>query len=575
MNKSYKNTIPYYYLLALVYFIVFLFFNSTSILIYQNLTLRTTPNFITPFFSYAGGISELLGILLSNLYKNPISGALLISSIYILSAYLTKNILYPSKHSITNKYVFILPAIVLVSMHFSPKHSLSFDIGILITLLLLYLSHKIKTTYYTKAFFQTLILISIWYTSGFALYATSLLIITIHYAFSKHFKSLIIIWLLSILTIVFLSQIVFFSPLKNELNLLLTHDYNIPYLKPIVLILLVIVYALSKYNIPKTKPKYLKLALTTGFAIGISILSFNKTQYTISKILSYGYQNKHQKLIDFVSNTDINSQLTTANTNYALFSKGELLDKMFFYPQNYGNQGMSPNTNPNGFDAFLNMKLSYKTGFINETIRWAMEAASIMGFNAEILSHLTLAHYINANNKASNKYKALLNKTAFATKEIKKVNKLIREYRENTISSELAKKITQKPFNDFITLKGNHILNYEWVITNDMLNKEACEAFAAICLLDKQLKYLPYVVRKMKQLNYKSLPIHIQEAACYLYHKNNTLPNLYGFKLDDKIMRKSGEYLTMKQSLPKTEEDFNRLLEDYSGTYWIYFDFVE
>ena len=92
------------------------------------------------------------------------------------------------------------------------------------------------------------------------------------------------------------------------------------------------------------------------------------------------------------------------------------------------------------------------------------------------------------------------------------------------------------PQGDFFMGNENDKESFSWATeVND--NLKAFEWYIAICLLENDHEAVKDAVSRYKELGYKKLPIHVQEALCIFYGAM-TIPDLHGYQIDPQIMQK-------------------------------------
>lgn len=278
----------------------------------------------------------------------------------------------------------------------------------------------------------------------------------------------------------------------------------------------------------------------------------------------------YNKVLEIRDNTSINTRLISAYTNMALLHKGTLLSKMFKYRQDGGTDGLFPSRDFDNYTAFINMKLCYDVGAINPAIRWAMEAGTHLGYNAEILRHLILCHLINDNVKAAEKYYAILNTALFHRNLKKDLGRMVNNYKNGNPDEIILQKRNQRPGGDYYQNNGNKPVNFEWAIqVND--NQKALDFYSAICLLNNEYHRLKDIIPIMVEMGYTSIPVHVQEALCIYYAEGNDMPDLSGHEIDKNLIQDCRWFLrTLRQSSDNLfTSDYDRA-ERMKYTYWYY-----
>ncbi len=98
------------------------------------------------------------------------------------------------------------------------------------------------------------------------------------------------------------------------------------------------------------------------------------------------------------------NNLVQFEVNRALYGTGQLLDKMFYYPQQFAEEGVF-------LDGFISSQVAihtaafyYDLGFANETRHWATEAQMVLVEHPIVLQQLVMSYIAIGQEKTAIKY---------------------------------------------------------------------------------------------------------------------------------------------------------------------------
>jgi hypothetical protein len=183
------------------------------------------------------------------------------------------------------------------------------------------------------------------------------------------------------------------------------------------------------------------------------------------------------------------------------------------------------------------------------------------------------------NRKAAAKYYTILNKTLFNKEEKRKIRRLFEGYINNEPSQLILEKRKLMPENDFF-LSPNETEKHNFAsVIKENKNSKVLELYIALCLADNEVESIKDVIKHFKDLGYKKLPIHIQEALCLIYPENPNPSDLHGFEIDKNIRQESILFVrTMRKysnnAQASRDAAKSELSGKYAATYWYYLTYI-
>jgi len=139
---------------------------------------------------------------------------------------------------------------------------------------------------------------------------------------------------------------------------------------------------------------------------------------------------------------------------------------------------------------------------------------------------------------------------------------------------ELGEKIKLLPVNDFF-IRPDAVANLDIMLLVSPDNKKVFEYKMAWLLLNKDFKGVVYQVKRLKDMKYTHIPLHMEEAVLLFVNYGYELPYLGDFNINKETEDRFGQFLTDYQ-LYKNEDstEFKKLMKtSWENTFWYYFEF--
>ncbi|MFC2125421.1 DUF6057 family protein [Bacteroidota bacterium] len=569
-----KLLVVYPYIFAFLYFIILMFIETSSLYAFQNKSFLTTREYFSPFLEYSGGLFDYLGLFFSEMLKFNFPGALLYALITLASILLYKNLLIRTGVNKNLLLISAYPFIFIFSLTFNHFHPLSMNLKMLFTLSVLYIILGFSSKRTAYQILSTIFFVILWYLCGLEFFIIAFVYLLIHTTINKVLLKNTAAFIISAIIILLLNTYVYYTPLVQTLSRVNEYGSQLPRVLffAYVMFMLVPITAIIKLNISINEILQILIIIVIGYLIGLR--SFSRVNHTISKFLDAGNKNEYSKILHMRKQTEINTRIISAYTNLALINKRNLLDQMFIYNQGAGKDGLFPSREFDNFNAYSNMKLCFNLGLSNQTVRWAMEATTYFGFNAEILKHLILAHLVNDEIKVAEKYNLMLENTIFNNKQKKNIGKILADYKNGTLDRLIIEKKRLKPKEDFFTGNRNDQEIFSWASKANN-NPKAFECYIAACLLENDFEDVKKVILNFRALGYKRLPIHVQEALCLFYAEGQEPPDLHGFQIDQNIMQDCAWFFhTISRYSENLQLAHDELVQRTGNTYWFYLYYI-
>lgn len=571
--------------LFVAFFLYFGIFNRYLILyLEQNQLFLYNLDFLAEKFSLPGGLPLYIGSFFTQFFISSWVGAIIITlnafSAYLLAEYILK------KHNIRNIIPALIPVWLLAILQSNEFFTFGQAVGFLSPLLFfaLYISIDKPLVRYIVYFSGWPVLYML--TGGFSIPA--ILLCTIHeliYKKQDHYRTIIVLFIITGVTLpYFLSYLLYYIPVSEIFTYPVTVEFQSYSLYFLVLLLFWIPLMLVvAHLINKIRRFDGKLKKGGSFSLYASSLIFILMGLGIFK---YGYNKRTELMLGIDYNAQhtewgnvlkLSEQYPDFNllviyyTNLALYKTGNLLEKMFSYPQT-GSSGLRlRRERSSGF--FFGGEVFYYLSYTSEANRWAFETMIARGLNPRALKRLITTSIITGETEIAKKYLYLLNQTLF-------YRNFTKEYVACLYNPELADKDPDIARNrhfmihtDFISNEND--LNLLDLLKNHPENKMAYEYLLASLLLDKRLDGLAQYVLRLKDYGYAKVPVHIEEAILYYnaYKNVNILPEGFSFRAE--TVHRFRDYIVKYNSYNGNDElAAKELKETYGKTYWYFLLFI-
>lgn len=225
------------------------------------------------------------------------------------------------------------------------------------------------------------------------------------------------------------------------------------------------------------------------------------------------------KLYERSASTDIIGQYYY---NLALSEKGQLCERLFFGPQEYGVESLALSRDHKFLDR--SVYFYYTIGLISEVHHLAVESLVINGYRPENIKLVIKTELINRNFKVAERFINILKRTLHYRKWAETYDKMAHDTSLINRDPELGQKIKLLPNKDFFVM-FNDMQNIELILISNPANKTAFEYKMARLLFEKDLEAVIAEVKKMKELGYSHLPKHIDESILEFTGSVNEMPD--------------------------------------------------
>jgi hypothetical protein len=574
-------------LFFILHFVYFLVFNCYHLAYQEQIQLfRFDLNFFSGFLSKPGGLSLYLGEFLTQLYLYSWSGALIVTmagiALYTLAGYIFR------QHGLTGMVWAFIPVMLLAALQSNHNYIIGYTLGLLFILsfFAIYISIRNDKIRYVTGFagFPLLYIV----TGSYSLIAVLLYIIhEIIFRRNAYRLGIAAAYIIISLVIPYLAwRYVYFInpkdawlyPIPFHIKAIVKYDlYLLLVYFPFVLVIVSSRLRVSK----KTEISFgwNWKTTVTGTIVLIALAILLKEQaydYKTELILGIDIsvqKAKWQKALKLSDRYPEINRLVTYYTNLALYKSGQLADRMFDYNQ-IGGQGLRLKWQRNNIIPFFGGEIYYHLAYINEAYRWAFEALETNGLNPRSLKRLVITSIVNNDYAIAEKHLNVLDQTLFYRNWAEHYRKYLNEEKLLEQNTEISEKRNLTIHSDFWADRENFEVQLLMLLNNHPNNRMAFEYYMAYLLLEKNIDSFMANIDQIKNLGYKRIPVHYEEALLvYMsYTRNNVIPQ--GYSINAATRQRFNDYISRyTQYKSNSNITGQTLYEEFGNTYWFYLHF--
>jgi hypothetical protein len=589
-KDSYKNCFSL--LFFLLYFLYLLIkINPELYYQYQIPVFFTGMDFLKYYLAYPGGLTEYMGLFLSQFYYYPVVGALIPTAIaFLLTKSFEKILEIPKKGLLVLQFI---PAALLLLLHNFYKHPLQIDISLLFPVLFFQLYKQIYPSRVVLRIIIFFVLSLFLYYITAALFFLFILLCIVYDVLFKRSYIINAFYLIFGYIIPYLAyKYVFIVSYKNAYYYLLKYEkiYNWEYM-PLAAFLSVplIFISINIINrvIPKKQEKHaiktsvlisnLKYSLpmavlyaATGFLL---LNSFDGRLKYILEIDFFARNGKWEMIQTNVRPELMNDIRVAFQLNRALYHLGRLPYDMFTYTQFARAEGLFISDELGVILPLQKSELNFELGHLNEAQHWACEALAISGFNPWNIQMLAKISLIKGEYKLVYKCLKMLGNTILYKDWAGHYMRYLKDKSWLNNDEELFDLKNSFPKSDFIVNTKSPVPDLISLLKENKHNKMAFEYLMGYYLLNKQLDKFVENFEKIADFNYPSIPRHYEEALLiYISKTEGKDIKLGGYNLNNQTIEEFNDITLLIQSFGNDKKAaFNSVIAKYGKTYWAYF----
>ncbi|HPE74726.1 MAG TPA: DUF6057 family protein [Draconibacterium sp.] len=611
--KSEKSFWYFVMVLFSVFTFLFCFFAVDTSLHhhYQQIAWQSGNLFLNYYCAFPGGIAEYLTLFISQFFASNLIGSVLLA----LSGFLVSFFLFKTIYSKIQRFsilFFVVPIlqIILLAVMFDYHYHFSITVNLLLVSVLLFVNTEIDRRTGSKISFHT-------YISGIVIYYISGGIFFLIFMFSAFVLSLGKPEIKRILNTLLIIAFAFLIPFTayhfitlgslNSSFFRATPDVAamLRYSRPIIfyielaaipfIIFLIVISSFFRKKVKKTKKlvkdraksetaeiplkndyrKYKAAGVLFVLATGSLVIlkfTFSPAEKLKIEIDYYANQQNWEKVILLSSKIEKYDRMVNFQFNRALLNTGQVLEKLFDYEQLLGSKGLFIDRPFASEVALPNSDLYFDLGNIDESQRFAFESETLMKNSPRVLKRLILNCIIMEKMDAAETYLNILSKNPTEKKWVEKYRAFIQNPNLAMSDSLIVRK--RKDMNKTEGIFGSPPLKLISQLERNPKNKGAFEYLIALDLLDHDLTSFEEDLKYLGGLQYKKLPVAIEEAVILFRSQAKSKGFLNIIRISETTTQRFREFAKLTSASKGDREKAKQATTDFKNTYWYYVLFL-
>jgi len=286
-------------------------------------------------------------------------------------------------------------------------------------------------------------------------------------------------------------------------------------------------------------------------------------------------QGQWKELLSLSRKIDKYDRLVNFNVNRALYHTGQLLDTMFDYPQLAGTDGLFIDKIIASQIAIPASDLYFELGHINASQVMAYEGQTKFKYNPRILKRLATTNIINEKYDDAKNFLDLLGKSMLHRRWAKRYKNYLSDKSLIASDSLIQIKRSQAPKSDFFINNEHPTYDLVKLLEENEYNKMVFEYLMAYYLLDGDLGNLMKYLSKAKNLGYRKIPRHIEEALLLINVMFPSEININKYGINPHTVERFQNFNTVLYQYlhngPKAKEVLEK---EFHDAYWYYVRYI-
>lgn len=543
---------------------------------------QSVPLSTVDYLHYPGGISDLLGARLLELMTLPYWGSIVVA---LLVAIVFFSLLLIFRHMKGNPLYFVslllalVPYIILFAHYRLPA-------GLLTGLTAGFLIAAVQSLYspgksVARSGYYFITGVVVYIIAGAAGLIVLVQVVIIETVLQKRYLELV-----SVLLPLLIIPLCFF-PLFDSIytfkyaylgSFIITGYFDIPttlFLSLCSPVLILPVYYGLTFIFSRFSVKSPLLISGIGIIAVLAVLFFSSEasikgdEKGILSVAKASFQGDWEKVIQLSKDRQFNNKVVQFEINRALYHTGRLLDDMFHYNQEFGNEGIFLEYNYASSVAIHMSKFYSDMGFVTEARHWANEAhTSFMG-HPVVLKQLIKTYLAMGYEEAAKKYLRILSGSWLYKDWCSRIRLMI-ENNTADADPEIQSYIANNPETDYFASTKHPTEKILAFYNSNRDNKMAFEYLIASYLLQHELGKVVNRLQGFRDLGYKKLPDAVEEALLiYVTKKKEEDPKLTGFSVNAKKIEEFKDFSELVLDGKSRAEGMENASK-YRNTYWYY-----
>lgn len=565
------------FILGLVYIILYISRVNCSLTYYWQ---QWVPMAFGEYLKYPGGLAELFANQFTETFNFPFWGTLGIIEL-ILITYLSLDIIFRKYSSHPFYSVLLMLAIVPFTALFAhyrlPVSLIASIVGG--TFFAAIISLLTPSTRWLRILFYLAASAVVYMAGGSAALAMIIQVILIRALISGQKTELYELIPVLLIPLAYLPLNLAFTLKKAYLGSFLISKYDdlpiITYFSLFAPILIMSVHLAIGILVSRSRikagllPEGLGILFALGVLFAVTFLSVNTTERDIYSVEQASFDKNWGYVLELTDDEFINNKIVQFEINRALYMNGILLDRLFRYPQSFGEKAIFLEDNPSSRLAIHMGDFYTDLGYALEARHWSTEAEMAMMRHPVVLKNLILSYLAIGREEAALKYLKILSRSKLKRPWCEDILAMIEEG-EYSGNMQVQSFLLNNPDVDFFASSKQNVDKLKAFYGNNRNNNMAFEFLIASYLLTHNLGSILPLIPDFRNYGYEVLPRAVEEAIMvYLAQRQAPRSILAGYALSENTISEFQDFTNLMAS-GKTREESKNNVSKYSDTYWYY-----
>lgn len=585
MNQ--KFSFSFFSVLPGVFVAALLFYFINPVLHYhtQQIAWHADAAFLKSFTNFAGGPGEYITLFISRFFASRMLGVIMFTFFATIFTFLLFKVGNSIATTFINLQLAMITPVLMALLMTDYLFNFSIFVNLCIVLVFLYLKMGLKNE---KARLLWILVsgVILYYISG-GMFFLVYMILTAITGFSKGSK----FQLLNVLLCIFLGIVVPFIFYSYVFQVSIEEAYYkvtpdlAPMLRfnnksvivaiilflPLFLLLPVIgsYFPISNLSLLKGKFSTVLLSiLVLSLSVVLCFFTFNQQSKIKAEINYYASNGDWGKVSEFAGLITEYDRMVNFQFNRAISHRGEMLDKLFYYPQVLGVQGLFLDKPFTSEVALPSSDLYFDLGNINESQRFAYEAQTLMHYSPLVLYRLALNSIIMEEYNAAKTFLNVLKSNSAEKLRFEEPYRLV-EHPLAAAANPVVKqkrKLMNKPEGIFLTPKEK----LEDLLRKNSDNKIALEYLIAFDLMEHDLASFTKHINDFKSNGFNRTPVVIEEAVLLFLSQRPDNEFLKHFSVSNETRQRFTRFAKVMQGAGGDKAKARIAADEFKNTYWYY-----
>lgn len=297
--------------------------------------------------------------------------------------------------------------------------------------------------------------------------------------------------------------------------------------------------------------------------------SYNERLVNGHRILQASFNKDWEEVLLLTKEAKSMNNLVLTKVNRALYESGDLLDKMFTYPQQFGENGIFLDRIASSRVAIHTCDFYYALGFALETRHWATEAQMSLVRHPIVLKYLVMSYIAIGQEETARKYLRVLSGSRIYRNWCTDIDTMLKDGRAGEDPDIRFFRIND-PAIDFFAGTKNPVGKLAIFYRNNRNNHMAFEFLVAGHLMKHNIGAMVSLLPDFEKHGHEKFPKAVEEALM-VYVARTKDPNhvLSNYSISSGTVERFREFNTMASDVESKAERM-KLLSKYKDTYWYY-----